>query len=405
MIAPFAELGSVVDFGVHRVRIGGQLELLPVEGGLRPVRLPQRFWSRFPPRSDMLQTMVTRPSGVRLLARTTATSITLRVRATAVQFGDDPVAPDAFVATIAGHDDLVVRSPVTAVQHLTPSGDATGTEQLHPFSTVEFAGLPEGEKTVQLWLPQMTMIDLLGIEADAPLHPGPGRERPVWVHHGSSISHGPDLASPTWTWPAVAAEASRHEIVNLGFAGQCMLDPFVADAIADTPADLISLELGVNIVGSRATDQRTFVPAVHGFLDRIRRGHPDTPVIVVSPILWPGNEDTAGPTDVERDADGVTRFHARGTVQDVEQGAMSIALARRHLQYVVDARALDGEPISSVNGLDLYGEADAAARMLPDGLHPDAGQHRLMGERFARLAFTTDTLPSLTTSIETIRTA
>ena len=42
--------------------------------------------------------------------------------------------------------------------------------------------------------------------------------------------------------------------------------------------------------------RRAFTPAVHGFLDTIREGHPDTPLLVVSPILCPIHEDTPGPT-------------------------------------------------------------------------------------------------------------
>ena len=40
---------------------------------------------------------------------------------------------------------------------------------------------------------------------------------------------------------------------------------------------------------------RAFTPAVHGFLDTIREGHPTTPLLVVSPILCPIHEDTPGP--------------------------------------------------------------------------------------------------------------
>jgi hypothetical protein len=39
-----------------------------------------------------------------------------------------------------------------------------------------------------------------------------------------------------------------------------------------------------------------------------------------------------------------------------------------------------------VDGLRLYGEQDAAARPLPDGLHPHAATHEQMGKRFASLA-------------------
>ncbi|MCW2793432.1 MAG: hypothetical protein JWO76_2530 [Nocardioides sp.] len=41
---------------------------------------------------------------------------------------------------------------------------------------------------------------------------------------------------------------------------------------------------------------RAFTPAVHGCLDTVRDGHPTTPLLVVSPILWPIHEDAPGPS-------------------------------------------------------------------------------------------------------------
>ena len=42
----------------------------------------------------------------------------------------------------------------------------------------------------------------------------------------------------------------------------------------DTPADLISVKLGINLVNTDLMRLRAFGPAVHGFLDTIRDGHP-----------------------------------------------------------------------------------------------------------------------------------
>ena len=70
----------------------------------------------------------------------------------------------------------------------------------------------------------------------------------------------------------------------------------------DTPADLISVKIGINLVNTDLMRLRAFAPAVHGFLDTIRDGHPTTPLLVVSPLFCPIHEDTPGPTapDSER---------------------------------------------------------------------------------------------------------
>ena len=55
----------------------------------------------------------------------------------------------------------------------------------------------------------------------------------------------------------------------------------------DTPADLISVKIGINLVNTDLMRLRAFGPAVHGFLDTIREGHPTTPLLVVSPDPLP----------------------------------------------------------------------------------------------------------------------
>jgi len=84
-----------------------------------------------------------------------------------------------------------------------------------------------------------------------------------------------------------AALRSGFSPLSLGFAGQCMLDPFVARTIRDLPADVISLKVGINLVNADSMTDRTFGPALHGFLDQVRDGHPDTPILLVSPIHCP----------------------------------------------------------------------------------------------------------------------
>ncbi|MFF4600730.1 hypothetical protein [Amycolatopsis sp. NPDC001319] len=76
----------------------------------------------------------------------------------------------------------------------------------------------------------------------------------------------------------------------LGFAGQCHLDPVVARFIRDTPAELISVCLGSNVYRHCTFSARSFVPAVTGFLQTVRDGHPDTPLVVMTPIVCPTGE-------------------------------------------------------------------------------------------------------------------
>ena len=212
--------------------------------------------------------------------------------------------------------------------------------------------------------------------------------RKRWVHHGSSISQGSNALSPSTTWPALAAALAGVELVNLGFSGSALLDPFVARAIRDQPADIVSVKLGINLVNADLMRQRAFGPAVHGFLDTIREGHPDTPLIVVGPLYCPIHETTPGPGafDVDALVRGEVRFVATGDPAEASRpgglGRLTLTYIRAQLATIVARRQVDDPAISYVDGLTLYGPADAQEHPLPDNLHPDAATHQLIGERF-----------------------
>lgn len=71
---------------------------------------------------------------------------------------------------------------------------------------------------------------------------------------------------------------------------------------------------------------RAFAPAVHGFLDMIREGHPSTPLLVLSPILCPIHEDTPGPGTPDF-TEGSMRFRATGADRAHSPGLALIVLS------------------------------------------------------------------------------
>lgn len=379
-------IGEVVDLAGTSVLLEGHLDIDDTRG-IRPLRLPRAAWRHFPPNGETLGAIVSNASGVRLRFTTAATRLELGIRCTQLFFEELPGPINDLVAEVDGAAVAVVRAPVHEIRRVTMSGDASETRPQQEPEVIVLDALPRGEKTVSLWLPQGMIVDLLSLRGDAPIRAAEPSAEPVWIHHGSSISHCVETPAPTGIWPAVAARTAGLSLLNLGFGGHCMLDPFVADAIAAVPADVISLKVGVNIVGARSMDQRTFVPAVHGFLDRVRAGHPDTPIVIASSILWPDNEDVPGPADVEFLEGGRVRCHTAGDPRDVARGALTMAESRRHLRLVVAERAAAGENISYLDGFDLYGPADLDRFTLPDNLHPDTALYAEIGARFADRVF------------------
>src|SRR5690606_8227926 len=147
-----------------------------------------------------------------------------------------------------------------------------------------------------------------------------------WLHHGSSISHGSNAVAPSETWPAVAAQRGGVALHSLGFGGNAQVDSFTARVMRDTPADVISVKLGIHVTNGDTMRLRAFVPAVHGFLDPIPEGHPTTPIVLVSPIFCGIQEHTPGPVAIVPESFGTDQvtFVSTGDPADVAQGKLTL---------------------------------------------------------------------------------
>jgi hypothetical protein len=360
-----------------RVAIAGAIEVDVTSDGCVPRRISNALRYQFPMEVEILASS---PSGVRLAFTTTSKTVGVELLATNFKLGDSmPFVPSL---------DVVVDNEVVASHRFTEGNQISVDAETRAFSFVQ------GDPTtvdidvpttgvVEVWLPSSSIIELraVHIDDDATISTPPADPRPKWVHHGSSISHCLEAHGGAQTWPATAARIADLNLVNLGLGGQCQLDPFTARTMRDATADLLSLKVGINIVNGDTLRLRTFAPALHGFLDTIREGHPDTPFLVVSPIICPAHEDHAGPTD---GTSGTAV--ALGTKTTEEQGALTLKQIRTIVSEVVAARRKAGDTnLHYLDGLELFGEADVSD--LPDGLHPNGDGYVRIGERFAAIAF------------------
>ncbi|MFF8958293.1 GDSL-type esterase/lipase family protein [Streptomyces sp. NPDC014894] len=211
---------------------------------------------------------------------------------------------------------------------------------------------------VEVWLPHLGVTRLVAVAFHGHRTlAAVERTGPRWAAYGSSLTQCVFASGPSETWPAIVAAGRGWRLRNLGFAGEAYLDPVVARTLRDAPAELISLELGINAYIRGAFTARTWGSAVCGFVDTVRDGHPDTPVAVITPLSSPDREQSLNTA-------GLTLRDARALTEE----------AVRVLQRLGD-RALH-----LVDGLALAPVKDAPA-LYADGLHPSAEGEHVLAER------------------------
>ena len=315
----------------------GHVELERGEGWIKPWRLPHSRRALFPSPDEGLMGRAETTSGCRLRLATEARRLRLHFRP--VPTAAPAMERETFFVDLTVDGELICSAAVP------PGGDRA-----------DFEDLPAGDKVVEIWLSQEIPMALTGLEGDAPCRPAPDR-RPRWVTYGSSLTHCVRAHSPARTWPAIVARRRGLHLTNLGYGGQCHLDPMLGAVIADLPADYITLKLGINTVGGTLA-ARTYPAAIVGLVHLIRQKHPETPLALVSPMGYP-------PHETEPNAIGYTIGGMRRDMEDV-------------YQRLVD---MGDENLIYVNGLEVF-SLELIERHTEDQCHPDGDGIEIQADNF-----------------------
>jgi lysophospholipase L1-like esterase len=182
----------------------------------------------------------------------------------------------------------------------------------------------------------------------------PAPRRPRWLAYGDSIAEGWIASGPVGAWPAIAGRQLGLDVVNLGYAGSARGEIVSAQHLAALDAAVISISHGTNCWSRIPFSAAMFREQTRAFLTIVRQGHPETPIVVTSPILRPDAEATPNPL-------GAT-----------------LADLRVAMEEVVRERIADGDDrIALVEGRELVGADD-----LPDGVHPGDHGHAVLAAAF-----------------------
>ncbi|MGX1882155.1 GDSL-type esterase/lipase family protein [Streptomyces sp. NPDC055287] len=220
--------------------------------------------------------------------------------------------------------------------------------------TVVRIGLPDRPGRFTVHPPESQCPEVLGLRpAGGAIVPAPAQPR--WLVHGDSITEGWWSTRPAHAWPAAAGRALGLDAVNLGHAGAGRGELAVAQQIAGLPADVLTLAFGTNCWSRTPFSSPLLYETARAFIGLVRQGHPDTPLLVLSPVLRPEAEGTPN-------ALGAT-----------------LAELRTALEEATRARIADGDDrLALLPGRDLIGP-----RHLADGLHPNDAGHALMADAVA----------------------
>lgn len=262
---------------------------------------------------------------------------------------------DGGTLSVAGHGaddcapyDVLINGELT---HRLP---AAGSHR----HIVELAGLPPNS-LVQVWLPHFGDFTLGQATFDGGSVITAGETGPRWITYGSSITHCQQADGPSQTWPALVAGRNGWQLTNLGLAGECQLDPVAADTIAQTPADIISLCVGINSYNAAVFSERSYGPALQCFIKTVRAAHPDVPIVVITPVLSLPREGKAN------------------------QVGWTLADYRRATEQTIAVMQEQGDDkLQVVDGAAVLTGQEALER-LPDTLHPDTAGYALMAQRLA----------------------
>ncbi|MGO8787477.1 MAG: SGNH/GDSL hydrolase family protein [Terriglobia bacterium] len=282
------------------------------------------------------------PSGARIRFRTNSSVVAIRL-----EYPEPPSMKNMHAFGQTGVDlyaDGVYRATAIADQDAKPGKT---TEYTY------FKDQPRTDREITLYLPLYMPVKVLGIGLDAEAHIQPAKpftaSAPV-VFYGTSITQGGCASRPGMSYQAILGRMLNLDFVNLGFSGNGMGEPELARAVASIHAACFVLDFAQNNPTVESLAQ-----AYEPFLEVIRGAHPETPVLLITPI-YSAHESWS------RDA------RLEGMRELIRQvAAKRIAAGDRHIEIV--------------EGTDLLGTSRGDG--LVDGTHPNDLGFQWMAEGLA----------------------
>jgi len=172
---------------------------------------------------------------------------------------------------------------------------AVGQPKQSPTNTVKLVqGLPKGPHEFLLYLPLyngVTSVEL-GIPKDAYLaraEPRPKAKSKPIVFYGTSITQGGCASRPGMVHTSIIGRKLDYPVINLGFSGNGKMEPELADLLAELDPAVYVLDCLPNMTSDEVTER------VEPFVKRLRKAHPDTPILLAEDRFYSGGDILPAP--------------------------------------------------------------------------------------------------------------
>lgn len=254
---------QLIPFPDPRLTVSG----LPWFGEDQPAlrRLPLRFKDRVrPPVWDLAQ----HPSGGRLRFRTDSTTIGL--------VAENPNFSNMHHMASVGESGFDLYVGQDYLGSAWPDAAGKIAKQWR-------VGTARRLRDITLYLPLYKAVTIreLSLDPEARLEPAaPYAVRKPIVYYGSSITQGGCASNPGGSCQAILERRLHADFVNLGFSGNGMGEPALAEAITELDPSAIVLDFW----GNPTAEQ--YAAALPGFCDILRRRFPRVPMLVTSPFYF-----------------------------------------------------------------------------------------------------------------------
>ena len=227
------------------------------------------------------------PAGLAVLFRTDSKNIRVKT-----QWGWHGYQPNHTQSYSLRGYDLYIRKDGKWIW----AGDGAETSAFDGSTVTLVQNMDGSVKECMMYMPLYAEVNSceIGIDEGAFIEPMSSPFRHRIAIFGSSYTHGISTNRPGMSYPMQFMRATGLQILGLGCSGNCKLQPYFADVLADTDAEAFIFDTFSN--PDAAMIKERLIP----FIDRLVAAHPGKPLIFQQTIYREGRNFNVRAEEVEQ---------------------------------------------------------------------------------------------------------